>query len=108
MARDAFDAIPIDDPERLELGDRALGHRLEDALRQLCRKNGIPEGDGIEAMNVPLRKAGVYGVPQQQQITAWAAIRNKADHGRFSEYSLEEVRVMHLGVSGFVTSFLGA
>jgi len=44
-----------------------IGAVLEDALRQLCRKHGLPEGDGIEAMNEPLRKAGVYGLPQRQQ-----------------------------------------
>lgn len=84
-----------------------VGAVLEDALRQLCRKHGLPEGDSLEAMNEPLRRAGVYGLPQKQQITAWTAIRNKADHGRFAEYSLEEVRLMHQGVSGFVATYLG-
>lgn len=64
-----------------------IGAVLEDALRQLCRKHGIPEGDSIEAMNEPLRKASTYGLPQKQQVTAWATIRNKADHARFNEYT---------------------
>lgn len=57
-----------------------IGAVLEDALRQLCQIHEVIEGDGIEKMNMPLKNAGVYGLPQQQQITAWAAIRNKAAH----------------------------
>ena len=30
-----------------------IGAVLEDALRQLCRKHGVAEGDSIEAMNTP-------------------------------------------------------
>lgn len=83
-----------------------IGAVLEDSLRQLCHNNNVPEGNSIEKMNIPLKSAGVYGLPQQQQITAWASIRNKADHGRFSEYSLEEVRLMHQGVNGFIVKYL--
>lgn len=84
-----------------------IGAVLEDALRQLCQKHSIPEGQNIEAMNEPLRAAGVYGLPQKQQITAWAAIRNKAGHGRFDQYAAEEVRVMHQGVCGFIAKYVG-
>lgn len=84
-----------------------VGAVLEDALRQLCRKHGVPEGRGIEAMNEPLRKAGVLSLPQKQQVTAWAALRNKADHGHFGDYTEAEIRLMHQGVVGFVATFLG-
>lgn len=83
-----------------------IGAVLEDTLRQLCQNNGVPIGNGIEKMNAPLKSAGIYGLPQQQQITAWASIRNKADHGRFSDYSLEEVRLMHQGVNDFIIKYL--
>ncbi len=83
-----------------------IGAVLEDTLRQLCIKNSVPEGPNIESMNVPLRKANVYQLPTQQLVTAWAAIRNKADHGHFDDYSIEEVRQMHLGVSDFTVKFL--
>lgn len=84
-----------------------IGAVLEDALRQLCLTHGVPEGNGIEKMNVPLRNAGVYGLPQQQQLTAWAAIRNKADHGHFDEYTLDEIRLMYQGVTDFIVKYLG-
>lgn len=82
------------------------GAVLEDALRQLCRKNSVAEGKSIETMNEPLRAKGVYALPQKQQITAWAAIRNKADHAKFGEYSAEEVRLMHQGVLAFIAQHL--
>ena len=82
------------------------GAVLEDALRQLCIKYGVKEGSNIESMNVPLRKAGAYGLPAQQQVTAWAAIRNKADHARFKEYDIKEARLMHQGVNDFVAKHL--
>lgn len=92
-----------------ELKDPAamlLGAILEDTLRHLCQKNDVPEGNSIEAMNVPLRNAGVYSLPQQQLIIAWAAIRNKADHAWFDDYSLDEVRVMHQGIASFIAKSL--
>jgi len=92
-----------------ELKDPAamlIGAVLEDALRQLCKKFGVQEGTNIESMNSPLKKEGVYGLPDQQQVTAWAAIRNKADHGHFDEYDLQQVKSMHQGVSAFVAKYL--
>src|SRR3972149_5775810 len=83
-----------------------IGAVLEDALRQLCQLHGVPKGDGIEKMNMPLKNAGIYGLPQQQQITAWAAIRNKAAHGKFDDYNINEVKLMHQGVSDFIVKYL--
>lgn len=83
-----------------------IGAVLEDTLRQLCKKHGVPEGANIESMNAPLKKAGVYGLPVQQQVTAWAAIRNKADHARFDGYDLQQVKLMHQGVGGFIAKFI--
>ena len=37
------------------------GAVLEDGLRQPCRKYSVLEADNFEVMNVPPRKAGVYG-----------------------------------------------
>lgn len=74
---------------------------LEDGLKNPA---AMLIGAGIEKMNLPLRQAAVYGLPQGQQVTAWAAIRNKADHGRFADYSEAEVRTMHQGVAGFIAT----
>ncbi len=92
-----------------ELKDPAamlIGAVLEDSLRQLCLKHEVTEGLNIESMNIPLKRAGIYNLPVQQQVTAWAAIRNKADHGHFNEYDLLQVKNMHQGVLDFIVKFL--
>lgn len=83
-----------------------IGAVLEDTLRQLCQKHGVSEGANINSMNVPLKTAGAYRLPDQQQVIAWAAIRNNADHGRFDEYNLGQVKLMHQGVLDFVARHL--
>ena len=82
------------------------GAVLEDCLRQLCAKWNVSEEKSIGAMNASLRKAGAYNVAQQQLVTAWAATRNNAAHGQYSEYTLEDVKLMHQGVLLFVVQHL--
>ena len=57
-------------------------------------------------MNYPLKKEGVYGLPVQQQVTAWASFRNKADHGHFDDYDMHQVKLMHQGVTDFIVKYL--
>lgn len=83
-----------------------IGAVLEDTLRQLCKKHKVPEGPNIESMNVPLRKAGVYGLPVQQQVTAWGTIRNNSDHARFDQYDIREIKLMLMGVTDFISKYL--
>jgi len=83
-----------------------IGAVLEDTLRQLCQKHGVPEGSNIESMNIPLKKANVYSLTVQKQVTAWAGIRNDADHARFNNYDLSQVKLMHQGVLDFVAKHL--
>ncbi len=83
-----------------------IGAILEDSLRLLCRKHGVPEGRNIESMNIPLTKAGVYNVTVQKQVTGWADIRNNADHARYEEYSIEQVKLMDQGVTDFIAKYL--
>jgi hypothetical protein len=83
-----------------------IGAVLEDTLRQLCKKHGVPEGPKIESMNAPLKQAGVYNSVVQKQITTWADIRNKADHAIFDQYDINEVKLMHQGVTDFIAKYL--
>jgi hypothetical protein len=57
------------------------GAVLETRLRQLCEDRGIPTGK-LDKMNADLTKAQVYNQLTQKQITALAAVRNSAAHGR--------------------------
>jgi len=94
------------DENRKDPAAMLVGAVLEDALRQLCRKHGLAEANSIDPMNTALRKADVYSEPRRAAVAAWAAVRNKAAHGRFTDYTDTEVRQMHQGVADFVATFL--
>jgi hypothetical protein len=57
-----------------------VGIALESTLKQLCDREGISKGE-LNQMNKNPRKASVYNVAKQQQITAWAKLRNDSAHG---------------------------
>lgn len=91
-----------------------IGSVLEEHLRQLCQKNQISlettKGDGsiipkkADVLNADLAKAGIYSskVLDQKNVTAWLDLRNKAAHGKYSEYSLQQVELILQGVTEFI------
>lgn len=91
-----------------------IGSVFESHLRKLCLKNSIgmeltkSNGDKIlkkaDILNAGLCKAGVYNSLRQKSITAWLDLRNKAAHGKYDEYTKEDVRIMYSGVLGFLGS----
>jgi hypothetical protein len=83
-----------------------IGAVLEDSLKQLCKKYSVPEGSSIESMNAPLKQAGAYTLTVQKQVTGWADIRNNADHARFNQYELPQVKLMYQGVTDFIAKYL--
>lgn len=72
------------------------GAVLEDGLRKLCNRRGVPlpAKATIDPMNVALAKDGAYSSLVQKRITALADLRNKAAHGKWSEFSKEDVKDM--------------
>jgi hypothetical protein len=88
------------------------GSVLEEHLRKLCEKNGVPVSSTdkrgklkplmIDQLNIELVRKQVYGKVEQQQITAWASIRNQAAHGHYSEYDKAQVTLMLQGIRDFV------
>ena len=88
------------------------GAALESHLRQLCIKHEVDaeaaDGAGImrakkaERMNQDLAKVPAYGVLDQKNVTAWLDLRNKAAHGRFAEYTKEQVGTVIGGVREFI------
>ncbi len=87
------------------------GSTLEEHLRKLCIKNGI----NIEIMssrklrlkkadtiNSELAKQGVYNKLEQKSVTAWLDLRNKAAHGKYSEYKENQVKQLIKGVRDFI------
>ncbi len=89
-----------------------IGSVLEEHLRQLCLKNSIDitylkGSDSIpkkaNLLNSDLTKAGVYQVLEQKNVTAWLDLRNRAAHGKYSDYKIEQVDLMYQGVLDFIT-----
>ena len=83
------------------------GSTLEEHLRKLCIKNGID----IETMskgklgpkkadrlNSELAKEKVYSKLELKSVTAWLDLRNKAAHGKYTEYNDNQVKQMIMGV----------
>ena len=63
------------------------GSVLEEHLRKLCDKSGVPTVVGAnpkkaDLLNAELVGAGVYSKLDQKSITAWLDLRNKAAHGK--------------------------
>lgn len=92
-----------------------IGSVLEEHLRQLCLRNSIPINtikDGksnpkkADLMNSELASASIYNKLDQKSITSWLDLRNKAAHGKYSEYSKEQVELMFHGVTNFISRIL--
>lgn len=88
-----------------------IGSVLEQHIRQLCNANGIAveiEKNSklipIKAnqLNIELAKANVYSKLDQKSITAWLDLRNKAAHGEYAEYNIDQVQNMKSGIIEFM------
>lgn len=88
-----------------------VGCVLEEHLRQLSVKNGIPisTSDGkhvkAEMLNQDLCKGDVYNNVQQKQITTWLGIRNSGAHGKWDEIDKAQVRSMLTGLTDFIAKY---
>jgi hypothetical protein len=78
---------------------------LETTIRNLCTDHGIDHGK-LDKMNADLAKAGAYNSLQQKRITAMAAIRNSAAHGKTDEFSPADVKGMIDDVERFLATTL--
>ena len=87
------------------------GSVLEEHLRQLCNGEGISvevEKGGklspkkADLLNADLANAGTYNKLDQKSVTSWLDLRNKAAHGKYNEYTMEQVDLMYQGVSNFI------
>ena len=92
-----------------------VGSVLEEHLRKLCLKNNIPveiikSGKTVakkaDLLNSELTKSEIYNKLTQKNITAWLDLRNNAAHGKYNEYTKEQVTLMYQGVLNFVSIYL--
>ncbi len=88
-----------------------VGASLERCLRTLCVGLSPPEPTtndrganlGMTALIDSLKKRSVFNELQAKELRAWAAVRNAAAHGNFSEFNREQVERMVAGVTRFAT-----
>lgn len=87
-----------------------LGSTLEEHIRQLCIKNNIVVDDPrtgrpkkADLLNSELTNSMVYNKLDQKNVTAWLDLRNKAAHGKYGEYSQQQVELMAKSIVEFMT-----
>jgi hypothetical protein len=89
-----------------------VGSSLEEHLRQLATKHGIATtyakgtatlSKKADTLNTDLAGAGAYTKLDQKSVTAWLDLRNKAAHGKYSEYNDEQVSLMLQGIRQFIS-----
>lgn len=84
------------------------GSVLEEHLRKLCDKFGMPAVDAqghpkkASLINAELRKLDAYNLTDNKSVTAWLDIRNNAAHGKYDLYELPQVRILIDGVRDFI------
>jgi hypothetical protein len=78
---------------------------LETTLRTLSVRRGIAIGS-MDRMNSDLAKAGQYNTLVQKRVTALAAVRNSAAHGKTDEYDADDVKNLIVEVERFVGDML--
>ncbi len=84
------------------------GGVLEEQLRKLCQANHISITKGTihkkaDGLNTDLAGANVYSKLDQKNVTAWLGLRNNAAHGKYEQYSKEQVALMVQGVRDFIS-----
>lgn len=88
------------------------GSSLEAHLKQLCSRHGIDievsTTQGLrpkkaDRLNADLASSKVYSILDQKNVTAWLDLRNKAAHGEYDKYGIDQVRLLISGVQDFIT-----
>lgn len=88
-----------------------IGSVLEEHIRQLCLARQMDvdeEKDGkvipkkADRLNADLVKNEVYSKLDQKLVTAWLDLRNNAAHGKYDQYTAQQVKNMNAGVVEFM------
>jgi len=93
-----------------------IGSVLEEHLRNLCNKNNInvvmiKGGKTVpkkaDLLNSELAAVSVYNKLDQKSVTSWLDLRNKAAHGKYEEYTKDQVSIMYSSVTDFMARTAG-
>ncbi len=86
------------------------GGTLEIHLRNLGKKGGVPittngRAKKSEQINSELAKKGIYKPLDQKNVTAWLALRNKAAHGKYHDYTGNQVQLLISSIRHFISRY---
>lgn len=87
------------------------GGVLEEHLRKLCNRHGIPTRDATRddaprkstALNDDLAKVPAYSKMEQDAVKGWLKLRNHAAHGDYTAYDEAQVRLLIQGLRDFLS-----
>jgi len=84
------------------------GAVLEDGLRRIARNHDIvvTDKDNLNSLRDKCAQKKVYNDLVRRQITAWTALRDSADHGKFEDYTAQQVGSMIADVGAFLAGHL--
>ena len=77
---------------------------LEDALKRIARSENIDDNQKASVINDALKKKGRYSQPQWRFIQGWLDIGNSAAHGKFDQYSQDDVVKMIDDIERFLVN----
>ena len=90
-----------------------VGSSLEAHLLQLCKKYDIAltftnskreiKNKKADRLNADLATVKAYSKLDQKSITAWLDLRNKAAHGKYTEYTHDQVSLMTDGIRDYIS-----
>jgi phosphoserine phosphatase len=83
------------------------GSVLEEHLRRFASRSGIDANVGgkpkkADQLNADLAGRAVYSKLDQKSVTSWLDLRNRAAHGKYSEYSRDQVALYMQGIRDFI------
>ena len=75
------------------------------AFAPIVREERIADDKPKKAdqLNADLANASVYSKLDLKSVTSWLDLRNKAAHGKYSQYTKEQVQLMIQSVQDFMS-----
>ena len=83
------------------------GSVLENGFRRIALKKDVKirSKEDLSSLNQKCADSNVYNKLIQKKVQVWIDIRNYADHGKFDDYSRQDVQDMLNGVRDFLTNY---
>jgi hypothetical protein len=77
---------------------------LEDVLKRIARSEGVDDTQKASVINDEFKKKGRFSQPQWRFVQGWLDIGNAAAHGKFNQYTQDDVLKMIEDVERFLVN----